>query len=71
MTKSGDNFYYRRWFNTCEKVFCVYKDLIISTIVDVFPTSIDRKVYKDLIISTIVDSQYSLLRSIGLRPNPR
>ena len=28
-------------------------------------------VYKDLIISTIVDSQYSLLRSISLRPNPR
>ena len=33
----------------------VYKDLIISTIVDLVGSSVKLFVYKDLIISTIVD----------------
>ena len=35
---------------------CVYKDLIISTIVDEPLTTHAEVVYKDLIISTIVDT---------------
>ena len=34
---------------------CVYKDLIISTIVDISRMGSWMEVYKDLIISTIVD----------------
>ena len=41
--------------------FTVYKDLIISTIVDVrYFEKQSKQVYKDLIISTIVDMVVSL-----------
>ena len=36
----------------------VYKDLIISTIVDIKINTLAARVYKDLIISTIVDKKY-------------
>ena len=42
-----------RYFFLC--VVSVYKDLIISTIVDTPSKRNSARVYKDLIISTIVD----------------
>ena len=45
----------------------VYKDLIISTIVDMARFNLNDYVYKDLIISTIVDIEhYAINRKNGL-----
>ena len=47
-------------------IVCVYKDLIISTIVDASSLLYSSSVYKDLIISTIVDLKFGIIEVLGL-----
>ena len=45
----------------------VYKDTLISTIVDRLRPNIPRRVYKDTLISTIVDTYVVLQQAVSIK----
>ena len=59
------NFYYCRYELNMPEFVGVYKDILISTIVDQNQIKVLIFVYKDILISTIVDFDPPHLKNLG------